>query len=310
MTQTRSDPDTSSGGGIWIICNVLTPQKYKLIFKPPNNQMKTENKDYDAFVEKFKPKKTTDDCYTPPAVYEAVKEWVLDKVPSIRSLEVIRPFYPGGDYQAEDYAGKVVIDNPPFSILSKIKRFYSERNVPFFLFAPHLTLLSSFSLNRYTAVCVGVSVTYENGAVVNTSFVSNLFGDLLAFTAPDLAKAVTDAQMDRERKKLPKYLYPGNVLTTSRLNWICDKGLAVEVRNSEALYISRLDSQKELKKGLFGNGFLISEQARQRIEEAERRAEEIAERRARADYEWPLSEREKELIRQLSTPTKPTTLEP
>lgn len=22
--------------------------------------------DYDAFVEKFKPKKTTDDCYTPP----------------------------------------------------------------------------------------------------------------------------------------------------------------------------------------------------------------------------------------------------
>lgn len=23
-------------------------------------------KDYDEFVEKFKPKKTTDDCYTPP----------------------------------------------------------------------------------------------------------------------------------------------------------------------------------------------------------------------------------------------------
>ena len=28
--------------------------------------------DYEGFVEKFKPKKTTDDCYTPPAVYEAV----------------------------------------------------------------------------------------------------------------------------------------------------------------------------------------------------------------------------------------------
>ena len=26
--------------------------------------------DYDGFVEKFKPKKTTDDCYTPPAVYD------------------------------------------------------------------------------------------------------------------------------------------------------------------------------------------------------------------------------------------------
>lgn len=33
--------------------------------------------DYDGFVEKFKPKRTTDDCYTPPAVYEAVKGWAI-----------------------------------------------------------------------------------------------------------------------------------------------------------------------------------------------------------------------------------------
>ena len=31
--------------------------------------------DYGAFVEKFKPKKTTDDCYTPPEVYETIKDW-------------------------------------------------------------------------------------------------------------------------------------------------------------------------------------------------------------------------------------------
>lgn len=31
--------------------------------------------DYEGFVAKFQPKKTTDDCYTPPAVYEAVKAW-------------------------------------------------------------------------------------------------------------------------------------------------------------------------------------------------------------------------------------------
>lgn len=28
--------------------------------------------DYDSFLEKFKPKKTTDDCYTPANIYEAV----------------------------------------------------------------------------------------------------------------------------------------------------------------------------------------------------------------------------------------------
>lgn len=30
--------------------------------------------DYDGFVEKFKPKKTTDDCYTPPDVYDCVSD--------------------------------------------------------------------------------------------------------------------------------------------------------------------------------------------------------------------------------------------
>ena len=34
-----------------------------------------ENKEYKEFVEKFKPKKTTDDCYTPPNIYEAVVGW-------------------------------------------------------------------------------------------------------------------------------------------------------------------------------------------------------------------------------------------
>ena len=32
--------------------------------------------DYEGFRQKFKTKKTTDDCYTPPAVYNAVLDWV------------------------------------------------------------------------------------------------------------------------------------------------------------------------------------------------------------------------------------------
>lgn len=30
--------------------------------------MSKKNQDYDEFIEKFKPKKTTDDCYTPACV--------------------------------------------------------------------------------------------------------------------------------------------------------------------------------------------------------------------------------------------------
>ena len=73
---------------------------------------------YEEFVNKFKPKKTTDDCYTPDVIYDAVRDWAVREY-SLSGARIIRPFWPGGDYQSEDYSGDcVVIDNPPFSILS------------------------------------------------------------------------------------------------------------------------------------------------------------------------------------------------
>lgn len=38
------------------------------------------NAEYEAFVDKFKPKLTTDDCYTPPEVYEVVKKLGVCKI--------------------------------------------------------------------------------------------------------------------------------------------------------------------------------------------------------------------------------------
>ena len=67
--------------------------------------------DYDGFVEKFKPKKTTDDCYTPPEAYEVVAGWVEEKYGVDRS-DMVRPFYPGGDYEAFEYPdGCCVVGN-------------------------------------------------------------------------------------------------------------------------------------------------------------------------------------------------------
>lgn len=31
---------------------------------------------YEEFTEKFKPKKTTDDCYTPPSIYAVIRDWL------------------------------------------------------------------------------------------------------------------------------------------------------------------------------------------------------------------------------------------
>lgn len=158
-------------------------------------------KDYDEFVEKFKPKKTTDDCYTPPLVYEAVLEWARKHL-DIGDRPVVRPFYPGGDYEHYDYpAGCVVVDNPPFSIFSRICDWYVAHGIDFLLFAP---AMSSIRKNC-TFIACGTQITYENGAIVNTSFVSNMLGDLICTTAPELHRMLKQAAK-RTRKAAKKTL--------------------------------------------------------------------------------------------------------
>ena len=88
---------------------------------------------YFEFVEKFKPKKTTDDCYTPQLIYDAVADWVAQRY-GVDRTSFFRPFYPGGNYDGEDYTGKIVVDNPPFSIITAIIRFFLNRGIRFFLF--------------------------------------------------------------------------------------------------------------------------------------------------------------------------------
>ena len=60
------------------------------------------NDEYKAFEEKFKPKKTTDDCYTPENVYEVVAGWACACY-GIDRARVVRPFWPGADYRRFDY---------------------------------------------------------------------------------------------------------------------------------------------------------------------------------------------------------------
>ena len=98
---------------------------------------------YDDFVSKFEPKKTTDDCITPTDVYQIVLNHVHEKC-NLQGKQIIRPFFPGGDYENIDYPDNaVVIDNPPFSIITQICRYYINNSIQFFLFAPHLTAFTA-----------------------------------------------------------------------------------------------------------------------------------------------------------------------
>ena len=245
------------------------------------------DEEYQAFLDKFVPKKTTDDCYTPDLVYGAVAQWVANEY-HVAPRHFVRPFYPGGDYQREQYLpGAIVVDNPPFSILSEIIKFYVEKGIRFFLFAPTLTLFSSSS-SLVTALPVAASVTYENKANVNTSFVTNLEDPSIRLrSVPSLYRAVKEANdrnLEEQRRELPKYAYPDNVVTSAFVARLSRYGIDFSVSRAESVSIDALDAQKEQGRAIYGKGYLVSERA-------------AAERAAAIRF--ALSPREREIVAQL-----------
>ncbi len=218
--------------------------------------------DYDGFVEKFKPRKTTDDCYTPANIYSAVRDWAVREY-QLAGREIVRPFWPGGDYEAFDYPPNcVVIDNPPFSILGKIVRHYVARSIDYFLFAPYLTNLGiGAGQEGVNHVIAPVSVTYENGAKVDTSFVTSL-GEWYIRTAEDLLSALLAAEKSNSPKSAaqPRYEFPAAVITSAKVGYFCKHGAPFRIRRSECTFVRRLDAMpKDIS--IYGGGFLLSERA-------------------------------------------------
>lgn len=244
---------------------------------------------YDEWLAKFddnnKPK-TSDDTFTPPAIYEIVKNYAIKKY-GLEGRRVVRPFYPGGDYQNFNYKeGDVVIDNPPFSILKKIKSFYVKNKIDFFLFAPGLMMFNKSDREmNINYIMVGETVKFENGAKVPVGFATNL-GDNLIETAPELAKAIRNAQNTKKVK--PSRIYPPNVITSARINAIARKGVALKI-NGDVKYIAKMDAMKSYGMGtLFGGGLLLKNKEAKKIIEAEKTIKE------KPTITLELSEREKE----------------
>jgi hypothetical protein len=262
------------------------------------SQDKEKFEDFESFKEKFRPKLTTDDCYTPQIIMDAVEGWVAAQY-GLDADNFCRPFYPGSDYESEDYSGKVVVDNPPFSILSKIINFYVENNIRFFLFAPTLSGLVRYS-DVCTALAVGADITYDNGAIVCTSFVTNLEPEGIRMrTPPSLYRAVKRANDENRReakKQMPKYSYPMNVVSSAAIYPYAKYDIDFVITRIESERITALDSQRESRKSIFGNGLLISDRLKAEREKAEwEKAEREKAEREKAEV-WELSERERKII--------------
>lgn len=245
-----------------------------------------KSKTYEEFVEKFKPKKTTDDCYTPPEIYEVIKSWACKRY-EIDPDKVVRPFWPGADYTTTEYPDDcVIIDNPPFSILSKICSFYLERGIPFFLFCPSLTAFSGKSIVKKTShIICDCNIIYENGADVKTSFITSFEPEITAQTSPELTRLVNDVSKKiKTTRTLPKYEYPDYIVTAAMMQRYARYGVDFKVERCACMCVSALDAQKEKKKTIYGGGLLLAEKAAAEKAAAER---------------YALSERERDFVKKL-----------
>ena len=235
---------------------------------------------YEEFVEKFKPKKTTDDCYTPPEIYEVVKDFCVKEY-GVNEKDIIRPFKPGGDYKSEDYTGKVVVDNPPFSIMSEIIDFYAKFGVKYFLFCNNLTPpLNVLYKTRGQFLNIGEIITYENGAKVNTSFVTNLNNDdIFIKNYPALKEQIAETNarlIQRKKKKITQIKHHKNVLTSALIDSFSSVDFEVKFNQIRPFNSEKIQGIKKI----FGASFLISDEI------AKAKAEAKAEAKT-TSYELP-----------------------
>lgn len=203
----------------------------------------------------------------------------------------------------------MVIDNPPFSILSKILDFYLEKKIDFFLFAPTLTLFSLMQNRTVNCVIIDCAIVYENGATVKTSFVTNM-GEYKINVCSELNAAVNAAQSEDLKKgkaELPKYSYPNELITSAKIKKIA-KYCDLKIRKNDAVFVRALDAQREHNKAIFGGGFLLSKKvviekvAAEKIAAEKVAAEKVAaEKKETENYVWRLSSREMEIVRGLSS---------
>lgn len=248
--------------------------------------------EYENFIDKFSNKnKTTDDCYTPQNIYDAVKDYVVKKY-NLEGRKIIRAFYPGGDYQNMKYPENcVVIDNPPFSFLASICDWYNENEIDYFLFAPFLTNFNSESNH----IIINGNIVYENGARVATAFLTNM-GDVF-IEADSRLQRIIEAEnrknQEQEERKLNVNKYPDELITSTSIGYLARHGVDFKLKKEECSFTRALDAQKEDGKAIMGSGFLISKEAAKRMKMAKEQADENNNKEV---VEWKLSEREQEIV--------------
>lgn len=206
---------------------------------------------------------TLDECYTSPEVYDTVLKYAVERY-HLQGKHVVRPFVPSGNYQHYVYdKNDVVIDNPPFSMTTKITKWYINHDIPFFLFinGQYAVSLSRGLHGKATVIATNANVSFyheSNNKVIKMGFVTNLEPKDIVLRGD---VALTNKLNSLVKKKsLNKFKYPKNIIRNSDVLTAIHRGVELQLTTNNCLFEDRLDYHKEHKlSGIVGGCYLVDD---------------------------------------------------
>ncbi len=188
---------------------------------------------------------TKDEIYTDEDEYNDLTEFFKQYYPEAFNNPIVRPFYPGGDYtDLTQYPNKcLVFDNPPFSIESKIVKFYNEHNIKYILFAVGNNLSN---MRNGCSIWSGCAIHYDC-----VSFFSNFLTNLDTQQTLHISGDLCNFMRKRYYKRNPKNrntkniipadcYYSGNVQTIARQG----KNKTIRIKDDEYNFYRSVDGVK------------------------------------------------------------------
>lgn len=240
---------------------------------------------------------TLDECYTSPEVYDTVLKYAVERY-NLQGKHIVRPFIPGGDYQRYVYdKNDVVIDNPPFSMTTKITKWYINHNIPFFLFinGQYGVSLSRGLRGKATVIATNANASFyhnPNNKLIKLGFVTNLEPKNIIIRGD---AALTNKLNGLVKKKaLNKYKYPENMIRNSDVLTAINRGVELKLTTNNCIFEDRMDYHKEHKlSGVFGGCYLVDDNVYNEYKSATENVPPYTHR-------VMLSEREKGIIEKLN----------
>lgn len=206
---------------------------------------------------------TQDECYTPPEVYDTVLEYAVERY-QLQGKHIVRPFVPGGNYQQYVYdKNDVVIDNPPFSMRTKITKWYINHGIPFFLFINGIygVSLSRGLHGKATVIVTNADASFyhkPNNKTIKLGFVTNLEPENIVLRGDVALTNKLNALV--KKKALNKYQYPENMITNSDVLAAIRRGVELQLTTNNCLFKYNLDYHKEHKlSGVKGGCYLVDD---------------------------------------------------